>query len=188
MNKLPKLLIVLLSIMLFIFLLLTFKFLNINLKILTEHQKYNWKKTEAVINSIKLIKAPNPALKDDPDLYTVFLNDVCEIQYSYHFNKNQYTSNNIGFNKRRDTTKNATNEGTNELHRLLFQKLQYHKKIFIYVNPKHPEHATLIQYDFDYKKLGSTIITLSFSLLLIVLLYLNYKYPSNYTSNQIKLK
>ena len=178
MNNLPKFIYFLVLIMLIIFIGLSIKFFGSQLTIITENEKYKWVKIEADIESIKLESLPNTNMPEG--VPNIFTDKICNINYSYSYNNETYNNSNIGLNKNM--------EYSNWFHSELFEKLKSEQKIMIYINPKNPNSSTIIKYDFIYRKFGSGIITLSFVIFLSFILYQNYKYPSNYIANQIKLQ
>jgi len=153
--------------------------------IILQDNKYQWKKTEAKIESIRLELSPNP---DYDELSTIFPNKKCEIKYSYKFNGVDYTSDKLGITDKKTENKNDSRFfDNNEFNNSLFEKLKKEKKIFIYVDPEKPMNTTLIKYDLNYRKIGSLIISLTFSIFLGLIIFDNFKFPAKSISKKIKL-
>jgi len=185
-NNVSKFLLIVLTTLLLIFLFLTIKFFAINLKILTENNKYTWVKTEAIIEDIKLLETPNPYYIDDKILYETFSNKTCQIKYKYIYKNNEYFNSNIGIQKTSLPKTDLDYSNANQFHNALFEKLKNEKKVFVYVNPNKPENSSIIKYYFEYRKIGSVIMTLTFSICIGLFLFINFKYQSDHISNQIK--
>ncbi|CAM4389629.1 DUF3592 domain-containing protein [Zobellia nedashkovskayae] len=170
-----KIILVLIIVLLLIFTGLSIKFLGTELFVFLKDGKHNYEKIEATIESISLESTSNPNMPEG-----VFTKDICSISYTYIYNNKKFKSDNIGLNRNIDYS--------SAFHNKLYKKLNNVNQVIVYVNRDNPKQAVIIKYDLINRKIGSGIITFSFTIFLSLLLYQNFKYPANYISNQIILK